>query len=913
MKTDYRRCKRIASPLMLFAAMLLAFMSLTAFGANIQWDPNGSGGWGDTTRWVGDAVPGSSDSITIPANVVVYATESDWETFSNVPTMTINGTLFLNFSGDHDYVGRIYGGGSLVKLGSGAFRFTKPYDGSNSALSYSGWLAVSNGLLHVQLLNDRIQDKAWPKVSVAAGTVLSIGPSTKYTLSGAGVYLQGICGDGVVSNAHSAIQTFCLMGTPGTGKTTPEFVFNGEIAGAVNLSIGGRGGATQNIEELYGTPVRQIFTNPSVRTVGKTVMFYGGTLYVASIGDATSALPGSLGANEVDSTRTIQFYGMSNSTSVLRYSGAGETVGRRDVIIYNQYSNSKFAIDGGAAGGLTLTNKWTHHPYKFSTASGTVTAFALDGSNAAPCHVTGVIAEDQADCGLCLVKRGSGTWVLEAGASRDNRAPVMVERGTLQYASIAEAGASCALGTATMLSTNFFAAAGGAPVPWAYRLGDGRKDETLADLATFAYSGGEPGVCTTRPIAVNGAARFCDVGGGSISHANLFSDGEGVNTLVLSGACDNVCSAVTNGTGVLRIVKEGDGEWRLRSPVALGGGVKVKGGRLVFENGYSWYKFTAMQPWGAVNGMTRPEQVLLRGMGLWNDGEVAPLTANLAHNADCDGATTGLQLGQVAMSLRSSGVPRYEFIANSGTPTHVTNALSYAENADGDAGPGLMLLARYKGSSSYSNPTVGVPNTHLSFVMRLPNGKRGATRYDFKGTWVPSDSVSNFGKEIMAWKLEGSVDGINWDELHLVESNTAPVTANGNWFASNTVHHTGYPISTGPAGASFAPLPSLEVAADAVAEADLPIEVQGLVCDVADGCGTVKGFSFADSGTISATGATGNAEQIKLNYSFVDCENVAAIEKWSIYVNGRETRRYNVRASEEGVVLSPIGFVINFR
>ena len=112
--------------------------------------------------------------------------------------MTLNGTLFLNFSGDHDYVGRIYGSGSLVKLGSGAFRFTKPYDGSSSALSYSGWLAVSNGLLHVQLLNDRIQDKAWPKVSVAAGTMLSIGPSAKYTLSGAGVYLQGICGDGVV-------------------------------------------------------------------------------------------------------------------------------------------------------------------------------------------------------------------------------------------------------------------------------------------------------------------------------------------------------------------------------------------------------------------------------------------------------------------------------------------------------------------------------------------------------------------------------------------------------------------------------------------------------------------------------------------------------------------------------------------
>ena len=881
--------------------ILAAMISISATGDTIDWDPQGSGSWADESRWIGRRVPGGGDMARISNKATAVLSDDDWATLDGITSLFIDegAMLYCDIEQNHSYTGKLFGGGAIVKRGNSKLSLGTTYTGSASAVSYNGLLAVSNGILHVQTMNDRIGDRAWPVVSVAAGCTFSIGKSAHFANTKS-AYFQGIYGDGTVSNACGELLQLSLMGGRYKASPTPTWVFGGDLAGTFYIQINATGGWDSS-SEIQGKPVHQVFTNPAMDYNNGALRFYAGDISVVRIGCGTKEDPGSLGWA---ATPLVQFYGENpGSTSFLRYLGEGETVTGRLFRVFNSSANCLHGLDAGPHGNLIIKSELNHYPYSFSAASGTITRFVLEGSNSAPCRLDGVISEKYADQGLSFVKRGSGTWVFGAGKTRGNRAPIMVEQGVLGYESIAEAGKACSLGTATMLSTNYFASSSDTSVPWAYRIGDGRTDESVADLATFAYSGASRGTCTTRPIAIMGAGRLCDTGAGDLAYENVFSCGDGTSTLVLGGTLTNSCTAVTNGTGNLRVVKEGSGEWRLCSPVALGGGVKVKAGRLCFANRFTWYKFTIRQTWAAMLESTSAKHPMFTGFGLWNDaGDI--LNPNLVHHAACDGETAGLSCGETAMTLKAG---QYKFTYDD---RHLTNAFVYVENDARDIGTALTHVGRYK-SNGYVIPVNGDEDTHIGFVMRLPPGKGGATKYDIKNRWGP-ESV-NFPYEIMGWSMHGSVDGLNWEELDIVTSNKTPATANNHWFASDSDHHGGFPIRPSRLSPSFAPIPSLEVAAGAAVESECDIEVQALTADPADGCGEIKGFAFADDGTLTLKGRPAAAGETRLGYRFEDCSNVTAIAGWRFVADGRETAAYVVAVDGNGLSIRPRGLRIFLR
>ena len=135
--------------------------ALTAAGKTCYYKPDSAGGSGAidaATRWDGD-VPGTGDTVwfdtsrftpNVPMNVTISA--ADWNYLKDVERLQFrNSSVTLTFDlGDEDvsWGGQIYGAGTIVKKGAGAFRMTRD---SSVAMSYSGRLIVSNGLFRIEI------------------------------------------------------------------------------------------------------------------------------------------------------------------------------------------------------------------------------------------------------------------------------------------------------------------------------------------------------------------------------------------------------------------------------------------------------------------------------------------------------------------------------------------------------------------------------------------------------------------------------------------------------------------------------------------------------------------------------------------------------------------------------------------
>jgi len=70
---------------------------LSAQSATIVYDMNGSGGWNDTTRWVGGVVPSAGDTVEIPSGTA-YATEADKAKMNSVIVNLVNADSVLSLT-----------------------------------------------------------------------------------------------------------------------------------------------------------------------------------------------------------------------------------------------------------------------------------------------------------------------------------------------------------------------------------------------------------------------------------------------------------------------------------------------------------------------------------------------------------------------------------------------------------------------------------------------------------------------------------------------------------------------------------------------------------------------------------------------------------------------------------------------
>ncbi len=887
------------------AAAGATLAALTAAGKTCYYKPDSAGGSGAinaATRWDGD-VPDTDDIVyfepshftpNVPMNITISA--EDWDYLKRVGRLQPRAaTVTITFDlGDEDvsWGGQIYGPGTFVKKGAGAFRMTRD---SSVAMSYSGRLIVSNGLFRIGKQYQNLSDGGAPIFEVCSPGVLQLSESMTWA--------RGLCGNGSVTNSVSSSQIQFLT-------SSDTFEFSGRFLSAIGLSAGTVSALMANKDICH-----QYFTMDDYeRQV--TIRLYNGFLGAKKFG--MSGESSSFGGGSTDSNRRIHVFdgGYRNAKTGLVNLGTEPQTTDRIIRFINGANGFIFTFDGGVHGGVTLQGEWQNpnaydsssHVIPLSFWKDHVTPIYLTGQNAdAPCVIAGAVIEDVSTNHLFFTKQGSGTWRFAHHANRQFKTPVAVERGTLEYETIAEAGINCSLGRSTVLSTNWTGTATEL-IDHAFLVGDGTA-ATAPDLATFSYVGTSAASCSTRPIGIIGAGRVLNATDQAFYWRGVSAASPGSATLVLDGAAhSNAVDNVTDGQGTLSVEKRGAGTWRMDGALGFSGPVSVKAGKLDLKIAplYTWYRLT-------IKAVYNPEMTLamLGQLAFLSADGTDQTRGKMTYNSAANGNPALLQKGQIAF-------------ATSGQQCHTTTP-----------NPGSLFSGTRVELKSSRNPAVTFnsenPNTWISFVIRLPADAEPVVAYDIMTGWYTHSKGVPYGGTPTEWTLEGSQDGVTWNDVPL-DSHTgwtttyynpgAPNGSYGNnyWLSDATIHTedpTGFTIASEETTSSIAKLtslPSVSVAANATLSVDRAIPIHELSYDAADGAGTIKGFSFAENGTLRVTMPGTFAPPMVLGYDFDGCSNVAAISGWSLYVNGSYCGRCcRIRIRNGKISIEPAGMTISFR
>ena len=529
--------------------VLSAFAGLAAGNGYSYWDPNGSGNWGDATRWKDGNVPTSGGSVVFE-NCDGFATDADYDLIKSLTRIRFNGpsSLDLRFEQDHDDFQSntimnekaANGHGTLIKSGAGKLVHVSKANGFTPDR-----FVVTNGILQIDCYSDEV-------IYGAYGTGKLVINAAKNDF-----YMKGLEGDGVVTNAAlTAAGKGVKIGFRG-GTLEEPMVFSGTLCA--------------NFEPMFSYGCCHYFMGDYPDE--STIRIYDATVGVAKVG--MSGVGGSLG-----STKRYWYHGHSQ----IQYLGTGPETTDKELC----FGSTKSASFDAGAGGLTFTGQW------YSRECPWVLPLHLCGTNTeAACVVQSSISGNSTNA-LNVVKEGPGIWRFEG--ERSYLGTVSVDEGTFEYDSIAERGTACAVGKSSFLSEPVWAYKTDAvEVPWAFRLG------THSTTGAFVYVGTDDAACTSRLFAVrgNGLVRSDTSASLFLKGATSYDDKGGRLILDGSGAYDNF-SDVTNGMGAVSVEKTGAGTWTLGGNIDLSG-VTVKAGTLRIANGpnYRWFRFTDKQHWGS--------------------------------------------------------------------------------------------------------------------------------------------------------------------------------------------------------------------------------------------------------------------------------------------------------------------------
>lgn len=561
-------------------------------------------------------------------------------------------------------------------------------------------------------------------------------------------------------------------------------------------------------------------------------------------------------------------------TGAIRYLGGGETTDR----IF--YFGPDSTVDAGA-GGLTFTGHWGSNGQEDSlcavTLSGTNTEFesVLDNSFYA-----------SKDGGaLRLVKKGTGVWRLKDNALRRNAGVVAVEEGTLRFDSIAEVGEICSLGLSTALYEAVSGTANDAVrAPYAYLLGGTNAVGDVTD-GLMEYSGTSAGYCASRLFAIRTKGGVYTSAGSAPIRLNGFTAADaGEKTLVLDGdnMGENVAAGITNGPGVVSILKRGSGTWYLDGARDFSGTVTVEGGTLVARapTRYSWYRFTIRETGFADPAAEAPtdydrRSVDCRELALYDaDGnalEMALLGSNVNYRAIEPGEYGYWRDGwESRLETSSAGLMALGNLF-SGQPTR-------------------GLTQNFPKTPQESDPTSWVP-----IVLRLPDGTPPVVRFDLYYARSSKDAPWH-NRQPTSFALEGSMDGFSWDELFATNGLSFGTTG-AHWVSNDeTAFYSprkdrGFPIASGNGQAVFA----LGNATGVAVTGGATLRVEGaarpltsLTVDCEAGVGKISGVTLAAHGTLVILNVPREGF-VPIDFSGIEgWENLAG---WDVALPGVKTRR----------------------
>ena len=562
--------------------------------------------------------------------------------------------------------------------------------------------------------------------------------------------------------------------------------------------------------------------------------------------------------------------------------------------------NSKMVFDAGAYGGLTIAGKLD------SGADSLLRTFTISGSNVNPCVISGTFPgkADQKNV-FYLTKKGAGTWRMAHNTTRGSLGVIDVEEGVLQFDSIAPKGEPCSLGYATNLfeKTAHTAYDLGVPVDYAMVLGGNGTEGTLEYTGTAAANN------ATRPIAVRSKGRF-KTAGANFNLSGVYGLGTGEKKLTLDGSATSLATGLSDSTdgGRLSVVKEGAGTWLLGGVNTFTGAAVCNGGTFLINNPkskkYRWYRFVVTENAYACNRYNTDYSTGTNAQGVAkaiSDSEKGNVQIALLALYDENG-------NNIVQGFKQK-TPITQFAFEGGD----ARIMEPGEVAIGQLGgvgyfidPSQKLENLF--NAKYAYPAAGKvsgcdggikqddPSTWFPIVVRLPDDAPVAVRLDFQCGRNREGIGSYNGRNITAFRLDASADGINWDEgiaenkaIQVPETfpkwdsdgtNTIGVRKDKGTELSrieaNTIECCSYAFSS--VGAANGGV--LEVVGD-------PIEVSGLVVDASASAGTISNFKFAESGTVDVRNAEFvDGEPLELPGDYSHLEGVENLAKWGLALDG---------------------------
>ena len=389
----------------------------------------GVGGIG--SAWAVDwSACAAGDIVALAAGESATVTDADISSVAALGGIDLGtgATITFDISGELVLQGYLKGAGTVIKNGTGLLRYTL-LGNQDYKLSDPGETIVNAGILELPSTADTAYNYAafeFSRMTVNNPGVLRICErGTSYVL--------GLWGDGTVTNAL---------------KTSPyaQFQVRNDTRGLCSVFSGKMTGPA--LRACYAAYCD--FLNPDNDNAGETSFQAGLNVGITKFGNKGDS--GSLGKSP---------YNLRGGNVRFRYLGTGET-STRD--LYFSQQSDRFTFDAGTHGDF----HWAGHVESYYSANNQkMRTLCLAGSNAVPCTFSGSIVCKELNDGdvqtnLFLRKEGPGRWNMldkpadaTANSVRSFAGNVEVVEGTLGFASIAEKGTACSLGTGLLWQDSY--------------------------------------------------------------------------------------------------------------------------------------------------------------------------------------------------------------------------------------------------------------------------------------------------------------------------------------------------------------------------------------------------------------------------------------------------------------------------
>ena len=889
----------IRSLIVLFACAAMSMQSL--YSDTFYWVGKSNDWWNSASYSSvkggegGTQMPGTDDRIVLSENQRLYVDDSTIAFFSTVKEVYTEGTNTVtefNITTNANlgcYFGTLYITAKkdtvLVKTGPGKLTFSKKgdenlYKTANKIDTYHYMMNIDlrEGSLALEPLMDSKYRHRYGDINVCEGCTL-------YGVEGGITWMESLAGAGLVTNMVKSGSQLQIVGA----RDEPT-VFSGVLGGFSYFIPQGHTWFT-GTQSTIGTTIRPAGYTDAINV--------GITGFKTFAGPSTS--PSSLGIGSIDGRYSAR----------LVYVGTtGETI-ERSVSIWNT-ATAPFVWDGGAYGGLVFTGT-----FAASGDAGAQQRLVLAGSNTVPCVLRNCFSRNTVSPSGSLfhiTKQGTGTWRFEEPEGTTALSGVIgVENGVLECNTLREAGIKSALGNATELyADQCLAVANGlTPVPYAHFLGGS------GTMGTFRYTGEIPRTIKRRPIALKGNGRIEAPYAPALNWIGVTSLGDGNKTLTVD--CKEwQTNRYANITGNVSVKKSGAGDLVLSGDLSFNGDIISSGGgtltvRNISGKQYEYYKLAVKEtvysspeiPEYEVSMNNNSEgartrTVMLNEFGLYDSSKKR---LNQWGSAAAANNTSMIERGHIALESNDSFV-----IAMKNTDYYY----ELWRLLDNDCSGGLRFAGYWDDKKV---PVLDDTNTWLSVVCRMPETSNDVEYFDLNYSVGSSDtgSKSIYGQNPTAFSIYASADGLNYEELYSTNScvtETFPVH-NYSWLSDGrsawnekkstkpeSVDHEMICLPRSTVQTSYNVLGNVRsISADVNStlcyEGDEALEVSGLAVD-ASGVGTIKGFSFADNGTLYLTGVSADSTFVDIPANLSGIENLSNAKDWELSVNGGDSAKYAI-------------------